>query len=65
MATRTRTTRTPAPAPAAAPAPAPAAPRPPVHPEVIRESAVAWWCPVCDRSHTKREDRCDGCGYIR
>ena len=32
---------------------------------IVRENAVAWWCPRCGHSNTLLTARCGGCGAAR
>ena len=32
---------------------------------IVRQSAVAWWCPICNFSMEIRLQKCAKCGAIR
>ena len=32
---------------------------------IERETRIAWWCPICDRSNTQLTAACGGCGAHR
>lgn len=33
--------------------------------KIVRETEIAWWCPVCDHSNSTLIDTCGGCGAVR